>query len=60
MVPFVAPAQAQAQTAASGAAPQAHGAFPPFAAETFPSQLLWFAVAFGLLYFCIASIIRTT
>ena len=56
MVPFVAPAQAQAQTAASGAAPQAHGAFPPFAAETFPSQLLWFAVAFGLLYYVMSKV----
>jgi F-type H+-transporting ATPase subunit b len=49
-------AQAQAQTAAPGAAPEAHGAFPPFAAETFASQLLWFAIAFGLLYYVMSKI----
>jgi len=26
------------------------GAFPPFQSETFASQLLWFAITFGLLY----------
>ena len=37
----------------TGAAPPsgAHQAtFPPFASETFASQLLWFAITFGLLY----------
>lgn len=28
----------------------AHGAFPPFDASTFPSQLLWLAITFGLFY----------
>jgi F-type H+-transporting ATPase subunit b len=28
-----------------------HGPFPPFDSSTFPSQLLWLAIAFGLLYF---------
>src|SRR3974390_3364855 len=28
----------------------AHSNFPPFDASTFPSQLLWFAIAFGFLY----------
>jgi len=27
-----------------------HSNFPPFDASTFPSQLLWFAIAFGFLY----------
>lgn len=31
-------------------APGGHGAFPPFNAETFPSQLLWLVIAFVLLY----------
>lgn len=26
------------------------GSFPPFASETFASQLIWFAIAFGVLY----------
>ena len=51
MFDFVAKAQAQARTAVPDVAPEAHGAFPPFASETFASQLLWFAVAFGLLYY---------
>ena len=53
MFDVVAKAQAQAHTqahtAAPDVAPEAHGAFPPFASHTFASQLLWFAVAFGLL-----------
>jgi F-type H+-transporting ATPase subunit b len=28
----------------------AHSSFPPFDASTFPSQLVWFAIAFGFLY----------
>ena len=28
----------------------AHSTFPPFDASTFPSQLVWFAIAFGFLY----------
>jgi F-type H+-transporting ATPase subunit b len=28
----------------------AKGAFPPFASETFASQVIWLAIAFGLLY----------
>jgi F-type H+-transporting ATPase subunit b len=30
--------------------PEAHGAFPPFDPATFPSQLLWLAITFGLFY----------
>ncbi|AZO55933.1 MULTISPECIES: F0F1 ATP synthase subunit B [unclassified Mesorhizobium] len=29
---------------------EAHGTFPPFNPETFPSQLLWLAITFGLFY----------
>jgi len=28
-----------------------HSNFPPFAVETFPSQLLWLAITFGALYY---------
>jgi F-type H+-transporting ATPase subunit b len=28
-----------------------HANFPPFASETFPSQLLWLAITFGALYY---------
>ena len=31
-------------------------AFPPFARETFGSQLLWFAIAFGLLYYLMSKL----
>jgi F-type H+-transporting ATPase subunit b len=46
-------------------APQAHteqpagghgGGFPPFNAETFPSQLLWFVLAFGALYLLMSKV----
>ena len=49
---------AQPTTAATGAVPpdgQA-AAFPPFATETFASQLLWFAIAFGLLYYLMSRV----
>ncbi len=36
--------------------PGAKAAFPPFASETFASQLLWFALAFGLLYWLMSRI----
>ena len=29
---------------------EGHGSFPPFDASTFPSQLLWLAITFGLFY----------
>src|SRR5215212_11560785 len=59
MVSFVTPAQAQTTHATTGAAPEAAhggGAFPPFATETFASQLIWFAIAFGLLYYVMSRI----
>jgi F-type H+-transporting ATPase subunit b len=44
-------------TATTGATPpEAKGAFPPFATETYASQLLWFAIAFGLLYYVMSRI----
>lgn len=58
MISFVTQAQAQTTHAASGAAEAgAHGgAFPPFATETFASQLLWLAIAFGLLYYVMSRV----
>src|SRR5579871_1761696 len=43
---------AQSETTQSevGAGGGSHSNFPPFDASTFPSQLLWFAIAFGFLY----------
>ncbi|WP_343210856.1 F0F1 ATP synthase subunit B [Ancylobacter lacus] len=36
---------------------EAHGAgFPPFDAHTFPSQLIWLAIAFGALYLLMSRI----
>jgi F-type H+-transporting ATPase subunit b len=32
----------------------AHSSFPPFDPGTFPSQLVWFAIAFGFLYWFMA------
>ncbi|HTM77452.1 MAG TPA: ATP F0F1 synthase subunit B, partial [Devosia sp.] len=41
-------ANTHATTAAHGG--EEHGVFPPFDPATFPSQLLWLAITFGLLY----------
>ena len=41
---------------ASTGAPEVKGAFPPFASETYASQLIWFAIAFGLLYYVMSRI----
>jgi len=35
---------------------EAHGAFPPFDSATFPSQILWLAISFGLLYLLMSRI----
>ena len=43
-------------TTASTGAPEVKGAFPPFASETYASQLIWFAIAFGLLYYVMSRI----
>ena len=36
--------------------PGEHKAFPPFNSETFPSQLLWLAITFAILYYLMAKI----
>jgi hypothetical protein len=41
-------------TAQVGQDGAAHANFPPFDAGTFPSQLVWFAIAFGFLYWYLA------
>ena len=43
-------------TNTSTGAPEAKGAFPPFASESYASQLIWFAIAFGLLYYVMSRI----
>ena len=35
----------------------ATGAFPPFDSSTFPSQLLWLAITFGLFYYIMAKMV---
>ena len=46
------PAQHQTQTGA----PPKKEMFPPFDARTYPSQILWFAIAFALLYVLMARV----
>ena len=43
-------AQSDTTQTAVGQEGGSHSNFPPFDASTFPSQLLWFAIAFGFLY----------
>lgn len=43
-------------TTEAGHGAEAHGAFPPFDSSTFPSQILWLAIAFGLLYLLMSRI----
>ncbi|UCI06967.1 F0F1 ATP synthase subunit B [Mesorhizobium sp. B1-1-8] len=45
-----APAAAEGDTHAGTAVPAEHGTFPPFNAATFPSQILWLVITFGLFY----------
>jgi F-type H+-transporting ATPase subunit b len=39
-----------AATTAGTVQPETSGGFPPFKAETFPSQLFWLAITFGFLF----------
>ncbi|MEM6615310.1 MAG: F0F1 ATP synthase subunit B [Pseudomonadota bacterium] len=42
---------------AAETAEQSGGTFPPFDTSTFPSQLLWLALSFGVLYYLMSSTI---
>jgi F-type H+-transporting ATPase subunit b len=53
---YGAPVEGEATAAQAGTEVPANGdhgggAFPPFDASTYPSQLLWLAITFGLFYF---------
>jgi len=57
---FAQEAAHEAVDAAHGAAEAAHGAegaFPPFDASTYPSQLFWLALTFGFLFWFMSKII---
>ncbi len=61
MFAFVAQAQAQTPAAPVTEVPtdvpaEVHGPFPPFQSQTYASQLLWFAIAFGLLYYLMSRV----
>lgn len=40
----------------ASANPAAESQFPPFDASTFPSQLIWFAISFGLFYWLMTKV----
>lgn len=52
---LITPAQAATTTTSSTGAPQ-KGTFPPFQKETFASQLVFFAIAFILLYVIVSKV----
>jgi F-type H+-transporting ATPase subunit b len=58
---FVAPAFAQETEAEThsevGVDHEAGGSFPPFDSSTFPSQLLWLAITFGLFYLFLKKVV---
>ncbi|CAN7348813.1 F0F1 ATP synthase subunit B [Mesorhizobium caraganae] len=41
----------------TGEPAEAHGTFPPFDPATFPSQLLWLAITFGLFYLFLKKVV---
>ena len=41
----------------TGVPAEAHGTFPPFDPATFPSQLLWLAITFGLFYLFLKKVV---
>ncbi|RUV03837.1 F0F1 ATP synthase subunit B [Mesorhizobium sp. M6A.T.Cr.TU.017.01.1.1] len=41
----------------TGVPAEAHGMFPPFDPATFPSQLLWLAITFGLFYLFLKKVV---
>ena len=41
----------------TGVPAEAHGTFPPFDPATFPSQLLWLAITFGLFYLFLKNVV---
>ena len=54
-----APAEGDAHTAGTEVPHDegAHGTFPPFDCSTFPSQLLWLAITFGLFYLFLQKVV---
>ena len=52
----VAPAEGEVH-AGTEAGHESGGAFPPFDASTFPSQLLWLAITFGLFYLFLKKVV---
>ncbi|WP_407048219.1 F0F1 ATP synthase subunit B [Methyloraptor flagellatus] len=44
-------------TEAHGGAAQHGGAFPPFDPSTFPSQILWFALTFGVFFLLVSKLL---
>jgi F-type H+-transporting ATPase subunit b len=47
---------AEATHTSTGQAAEHSGVFPPFQTETFASQLLWLAIAFGILYYMMSKV----
>lgn len=50
-------AETTAHTEVPGDGGHAQTAFPPFNGETFPSQLLWLAITFGLFYYMMSKMV---